>query len=60
METFITTSLEVIENIAKINFSKAAKVIFELGKQDINLLEAEQKMVGKEVAIIQKAKEATN
>jgi hypothetical protein len=59
METFVTTSLEVIENIAKINFSKAAKVIFELGKQDLNLLEAEQKMVGKEVAIIQKAKEAT-
>lgn len=57
METFVTTSLEVIENVAKLNFSKAAKVIFELGKQDVNLLEAEQKMIGKEVAIIKKAKD---
>jgi hypothetical protein len=57
METLVTTSLEVLENIAKLNFSKAAKVIFDLGKQDINLLEAEQKMTGKEVAIIQKVKD---
>lgn len=60
METLVTTSLEVAENIAKLNFSKAAKVLFDIGKQDINLLESENKILGKEVAIIQKANDLVN
>jgi len=52
IETFVTTSLEVLENIAKLNFSKAARVLFDIGKQKINLLEAEQNMIGKELALL--------
>jgi len=57
IEVLVTTSLEVIENMVKLNFTKAAKVVFELGKQDVNLLEAEQRMMGREVAIFKKAEE---
>ncbi len=52
IETVVTISLEVLENLVKINFSKAAKVLFDLTKQDLALLEAEQKMTGKELALI--------
>lgn len=52
VETFVTTSLEILENIVKLNFSKAAKVLFDLGKQNLNLLEAEQNIVGKELALL--------
>lgn len=52
IETFVTTTLEVLENTIKLNFSKAAKTIFEIGNRDINLLEAEQKLMGKELALI--------
>lgn len=57
VETFVTTSLEVLENLVKLHFSKIAKAIFDLGKQDLNLLEAEQKMDGRELALIHKLKE---
>ena len=52
LETFITTTLEILENVVKLNFSKAAKTVFEIGNRDLNLLEAEQKLVGKELALI--------
>ena len=54
IETFVTISLEVLENVAKLNLSKAAKVLFDLSKQDISLLEAEQKLPGKELAFLHK------
>lgn len=55
-ETVAMISLEVIENIAKLSFSKAAKVLFELGKEELKLLEAEHKFTGKEVALLYKLK----
>ena len=54
IETLVTTTLGILENLVKVNFSKAAKVIFDLKKQDINLLEAEQKTTGRELAYIYK------
>ncbi len=57
IETFIITSLEILENIAKLNFSKAAKVLFDIRKRKLNLLEAEQKLMGKELALIHKLNE---
>ena len=57
VETLVTTSLEVLENLAKLNFTKVAKVFFDLNKQELNLLEAEQKFIGKELALVYKLKE---
>ena len=59
VETFITTTLEVLENIAKLKFSKVSKAIFDLQKQNLYLLEAEQKMEGRELALIHKLKESS-
>jgi hypothetical protein len=59
VETFITTSLEVLENLAKLKFSQVSKTIFDLNKQGLNLLEAEQKMEGRELALIHKFKEGS-
>lgn len=59
-ETVAIISLEVVENIAKLNFSKAAKVLFELGKKELKLLEAEHKFTGKEVALLYKLKAHNN
>jgi len=53
IETFVTTSLEVLENIVKLNLSKAAKVFFDLKRKELTLLEAEEKFIGKEVAYMQ-------
>lgn len=55
IETLVTASLEVLENIATLKFSKAAKVLFDLSKQEVNLLESEQKLTGREIAYIHKA-----
>jgi hypothetical protein len=56
LETIVLTSLEILENITKLNFSKAAKTLFDIRKQDIALLEDERKMTGREVALIYKTK----
>jgi hypothetical protein len=55
-ETIVSISLEVLENIVKLNFSKASKALFDLRKQELNLLEAEQKLMGRELALIYKIK----
>lgn len=52
VETFVTTGLEAIENILKLNLSKVAKLFFDIRKQELNLLEAENNLIGKEVAYI--------
>ncbi|MBI5371460.1 MAG: hypothetical protein HZA79_05470 [Sphingobacteriales bacterium] len=56
VESIVTVSLEVLENIVKLNFSKAAKVLFDLKKQELTLMEAEQKMTGRELAYLYKLK----
>jgi hypothetical protein len=52
LQTLVVTSLEILENVLQLKFSKAAKVIFDLKKQDILLLEAERKITGNSMAII--------
>jgi len=56
VEILIVSTLEFIENVAKLNWSKAAKMLFELNKQDFQLYEAERKAPGREVAYISKIK----
>lgn len=57
VESIVTVSLEVIESIVKLNFSKAAKLIFDLRRLQLTLSEAEDQFKGKEIAIIQKINE---
>ena len=56
LEALIITTAEVLENIIKLNFSKAAKTLFSINKQAINLMEAELKAPGREFAYIYKTK----
>lgn len=52
IETFVTVGLSILENIVKLNLGKASKVFFDIQKKEIHLLEAEEKLKGKEVAYI--------
>lgn len=52
IEIFLVTTAEIIENIARFKFSKAAKALFDINRKDIMLLEEEEKFVGKELALI--------
>lgn len=60
VETVITVGLEVFENIIKMNLSKAAKIFFDIQKKELALLEAEDKLLGKEVAYIHHLSENYN
>jgi hypothetical protein len=53
VETFVNVGLEVLENIIKLNLSKVAQVFFDIKKKELTLLEAEEKLIGKEVAYLQ-------
>lgn len=59
IETIITTSLSIIENVLQLKLSDASKVIFDLSKKQIDLLESERNAVGKEVAYIHKLEKLT-
>jgi hypothetical protein len=56
LQTLVVTSLEVLENALQLKFSKAAKVMFDLKKQDITLMESEQKFTGNALALVHKIK----
>ncbi len=56
METILVASSEIIENIVKLNFSKAMKSVFQIHKQNIALTEAELNTKGRELAYIHKIK----
>jgi len=58
IETFITVAAEVLENLIKVNWGKAAKQLFEYKHKRIALLEAEIKSPGSEVAYIIKSHES--
>jgi hypothetical protein len=57
LETLIVESLEVIENLLRLKWGKAARKLFTLRKKKISLLEAEIKAPGREVSYIVKARE---
>ncbi|GAA6766486.1 hypothetical protein AAFH68_24280 [Flavobacterium sp. CGRL1] len=54
METIISTSLSVIENVLQLKLSDASKVLFDIKRKRIDLLESERNALGKEVAYIHK------
>ncbi len=60
LQTIIVPSMEMLENIAKFKWSKAAKTAFSLEKERHILFEAEEKLPGKELAYIHKAKSWLN
>lgn len=54
MEIIISTSLSIIENVLQLKLSDASKVLFDIKKKRIDLLESERNALGKEVAYIHK------
>lgn len=52
LEVLVTTTAEIAENLVKVKWSKAAKSLFKVGKQNIALFEDEKDIPGKEVAYI--------
>ena len=52
LEAIIIPTVEVIEKIVKFQFSKAAKLLFGIGNKRIEMLEAERKIEGREVAYL--------
>lgn len=59
IETVITTTLLVMENVLQLKLSNASKVIFDLKRMQIDLLDAERNATGKEVAYIHKLEKLT-
>ena len=55
LETICIATSEVVENIATLKFSKAVKTLFELNKKELQLLEAERNIKGREVSFLYKA-----
>lgn len=53
-ELIVTTSLHIIENIIKLNWSKSAQSIFDLKKNKVDLLKGETIAPGREVAYLSK------
>jgi|GEM_PF-3785015 len=56
LETILLTTAEVAENAVRLKFSTALKAILDINKKQIELLEAERKFNGREVAYIHKIK----
>lgn len=52
IKSFTITTLEVIENLAKLKLSKVAKTLFEINEQSSKLLEIDENAPGKEIAYI--------
>lgn len=56
LETIVTVGAEFLEDVMKIKWGKAAKILFTLQHRKIQMLEAEAKAPGREVAYIAKAR----
>ena len=57
LELVITTTLGFLENIAKFNFSKAAKLLFNLKRRKSDLIIGETKAPGRAIALLTKLEE---
>ncbi|HYO74858.1 MAG TPA: hypothetical protein VE010_00230 [Thermoanaerobaculia bacterium] len=55
LETFFTTTADVVGNIAKLNLGAAVKALFEVRARRIALMEAELQAPGREAAFIVEA-----
>lgn len=58
LETALITTSELIEELARLRFSKAARALFSLKKRRIALIEGELTSPGSEVAYLIKARES--
>ena len=56
LETVISTTLEIAENLVKIKWSKAAQALFSIRRRKLALLEAEASAPGREVSYVASAK----
>ena len=56
LETFVTTSAEVLEGLVKLKLSDAARALFSLKRRDVELLEAERLAPGRQLAYIAQAR----
>ena len=57
IEILVVTVAEVLENIVKLNWGKAAKILFDIKKIKIDMQLGETKAPGREVAYLHKANE---
>lgn len=60
LETVFVTGAEIAEDLAKFKWGAAAKLLFSASHRKIELLEAEMKAPGRELAYISKARERFN
>lgn len=58
VQTIVTTTVGVAENLMKLNWSEAVNRLFELRTRKVALIEAEQKAPGREIAYIVHATDA--
>lgn len=56
LESIVTTGADVLENVAKFNLGKLARLPFEIKRRRIALLEAEHQAPGRDVAYISSAR----
>jgi hypothetical protein len=52
LETIFVSSAEIIENLIKLKFGQVAKNLISIKNKEVQLLEAESKLPGKEIAIL--------
>lgn len=57
LQTIVVTSAELLEDLIKFKWGKAAKLLFSLQERKISLLEAELKAPGVEVAYLSKTRD---
>lgn len=57
VETIVTTTGYLLENLLKLKFGEIAKMFFSFGKERIQLMQSEMDLPGKEIAYIQRANE---
>lgn len=55
LEILVPTLLEVAEHVGNLNFGSAARALFSIGRERINLLKEERSLPGREISYIVKA-----
>ena len=52
LETLITSSAEILESLVRVRWTKAAKALFSIRRRRVQLLEAERKAPGRQLAYL--------
>lgn len=56
LEILVPTLFEVIEHVGNLNFGSAARALFSIGRERMNLLKEERSLPGHEIGYVAKAK----